>query len=82
MCSDEIRGDIFFIFVKLASLEGGIQLLAEYCPPMVYLALRALEKTRSDDVRSKSLGTLSNPADLAAAALRDTIEIVELGSII
>jgi len=64
MCSDEMGVDIFFIFVKLTSLEGGIQLLVEYCPSLVYLSLRALEKTHNDVVRTNSLGTLSSPADL------------------
>lgn len=73
MCSDEMGVDIFFLFVKLTTLEGGIQLLAEYCPSLVFLALSALEKTRSDDFRTNSLGTLSNPAELASSALRDTI---------
>lgn len=62
MCSDEMGVGIFFIFVKLTSLEGGIQLLAEYCPSLVYLSLRALEKTHNDIVRTNSLGILSNPA--------------------
>lgn len=65
VCSDETGVDVFFIFVKLSSLEDGIQMLAEYCPSLVYFALHALERTQSDDVRANSLGTLSNPADLA-----------------
>lgn len=58
MCSDEMGVDAFFIFFKLTTLEGGIHLLAEYCPSLVYLSLRALQRTESDDIRTNSLGTL------------------------
>ena len=66
MCSDEMELDIFFILFKLTSLEGGIQVLAEFCPSLVHLAIRALVKTQSDEVRTKSLGTDSNPARFTA----------------
>ncbi|KAG0610836.1 hypothetical protein M758_7G095500 [Ceratodon purpureus] len=56
--TDEIEVNIFFILFKLSSLEGGIQLLAESCPSLVYHAIRALVKTQNDEVRTKSLDLL------------------------
>jgi hypothetical protein len=52
-------------------LEGGIQLFAESCPSLVYLSIRALAKTQSDEVRTESLGAPSNPASLVASVLRN-----------
>uniref|UniRef100_A0A7I4AVU4 Uncharacterized protein n=1 Tax=Physcomitrium patens TaxID=3218 RepID=A0A7I4AVU4_PHYPA len=64
--SDEVGIDVFFIFSSLANLEDGINFLAKYCPVMVHLAIKALERSQNDELRTKSLDLLIALAQASA----------------
>nr|XP_024396071.1 protein PRD1-like isoform X1 [Physcomitrium patens] len=64
--TDEVGIDVFFIFSSLANLEDGINFLAKYCPVMVHLAIKALERSQNDELRTKSLDLLIALAQASA----------------